>query len=427
MKRNRIIYFLLCVAATVLASFYGGPVSYSLLFGLLFVTPVSLIYLLFVYCFFRIYQVIGSKHITTYEPVPYYFVLQNEYLLNFCHISIGTYSTFSHIEELENNAQDDTADNKAVKNKDNPDGKKRKLKKSEIKKKNRKLHESAVVYELLPGESVRFDTTLICRYRGDYFVGIKEISIVDFFKLFRITYHVPEHLGAVVSPRIIKLDALRSVPDLALSAHKENPNLSTDFDAAVREYVPGDPLKGIHWKSTAKTGKLKSRLTYGEQRQGISVFIDSKRISDDEYVYIPVENKCMEIVLALTDYFSTYSIPVSCFFDQTGIKTVSSSTSGEMELFLNSFSQIRFMEDENAAVALDQVLTGTAFKNCMLAFLVITSVDAELNKRLYELSLLGINTVIYYVGFSPDVSEIITLGNQKVIPVNPEDDISKVL
>ena len=63
----------------------------------------------------------------------------------------------------------------------------------------------------------------------------------------------------------------------------------------------------------------------------------------------------------------------------------------------------------------------------MLAFLVITSVDAELNKRLYELSLLGINTVIYYVGFSPDVSEIITLGNQKVIPVNPEDDISKVL
>ena len=117
MKRNRIIYFILCVSALVLASFFGGPVSYSLLFGLLLVTPVSLIYLFTVYCFFRIYQVIGSKHITTYEPVPYYFVLRNEYLLNFCHISISTYSTFSHIAELENAESPDNAESK--KEKDN--------------------------------------------------------------------------------------------------------------------------------------------------------------------------------------------------------------------------------------------------------------------------------------------------------------------
>lgn len=416
MKRNRIIYFLICVLALVLASFYGGPVSYSLLFGVLLVTPVSLIYLLTVYVFFRIYQVIGSKHITTYEPVPYYFVLQNEYLLNFCHISIGTYSTFSHIDELSGDNTEDVARRSAQKKKKT--GKNRK----DVHKK-----ESSTIYELLPGENVRFDTTLICRYRGDYFVGIKEITIVDFFRLFKITYHVPEPLGAMVSPRIIKLEALKSVPELALSAYKENQNLKTDFDASVREYVPGDPLKGIHWKSTAKAGKLLSRITYGEQRQGISVFLDTKRISDDEYEYIPVENKCMEIVLALTNYFASYSIPVTCFFDQVGMKSVSCSNSGEMELFLKNFSQLHFMEDENAGVALDTLLSGTAFKDCMLAFLVITGADTELNKGLYALSLLGINTVIYYVSYAPDLSSIITLGNQTVIPVNPEDDLAKVL
>ena len=417
MKRNRIIYFTICVLALVLASFYGGPVSYSILFGLILVAPVSLIYLLTVYAFFRIYQVIGSKHITTYEPVPYYFVLQNEYLLNFCHISISTYSTFSHIDELSGDNVEDMTKISLQKKKKN--GKKKKDKKRNM--------EASTVYELLPGENVRFDTTLICRYRGDYFVGIKEITIVDFFRLFKITYHVPEPLGAMVSPRIIKLEKLRSVPELALSAYKENQNLKTDFDASVREYVPGDPLKGIHWKSTAKAGKLLSRITYGEQRQGISVFLDTKRISDDEYEYIPVENKCMEIVLALTDYFASYSIPVTCFFDQVGIKAVNCSNSGEMEPFLKSFSQLHFMEDENAGVTLDTLLSGTAFKDCMLAFLVITGADMELNKRLYALSLLGINTVIYYVSYSPDLSSIITLGNQTVIPINPEDDLAKVL
>jgi hypothetical protein len=296
MKRKRIIYFLLCIAAVVLASFKGGPITYSILFGVLLVTPVSLIYLLIVYFFFKLYQVLGTKHITAYEPIPYYFVLQNEYLLNFCHISVSTYSTFSYIDEMQQDNLKDMA-----------------------KSKPKALHKKTdftKTYELLPGENVRYDTTMICRYRDDYHVGIKHITIVDFFRLFKITYRVPEPLNAVVLPRVIKLETLKSVPEMVIATYKENPRLSSDFDAQTRDYMPGDPRKGIHWKSTAKTGKLKSRITYGEQRQGISIFLDTKRISDDEYVFIPVENKCLEIVLARTNYFANYSVPTSLFYIQ---------------------------------------------------------------------------------------------------------------
>ena len=400
MKRNRIIYFILCIASVVLASFYGGPISYSILFGVLLVAPVALIYLFTVFFFFKIYQVLGTKHITTYEPIPYYFILKNEYLLNFCHISVSTYSTFSYIDELQ---KSDSTDSVAPV--------------SGIEK----------VYELLPGESVRYDTTLICRYRGDYFVGIKEITIIDFFRLFKITYHVPEPLGASVLPRIIKLEGLKSAPDITKAAYKENPKQSSYFDSSVREYVPGDPLKGIHWKSTAKTGKLQSRITYGEQRQGISIFLDTKRISEDEYVYIPIEYRCLEIVLALTDYFTAFSVPTTAFFSQSDIKTASCSASYEMDSFLATISKTRFRNDENAAIALDMLLNSSSFKDCMIVFLIITSADVELNKRLYELSALGIKTVIYYVGYNPQVKDIMELSDQTVIPVNPEDDLVSVL
>ena len=400
MKRNRIIYFILCIASVVLASFYGGPISYSILFGVLLAAPVALIYLLTVFFFFKIYQVLGTKHITAYEPIPYYFILKNEYLLNFCHISVSTYSTFSYIDEL---LRSDDTDNEAP------------------------IPGTEKVYELLPGESVRYDTTLICRYRGDYFVGIKDITIVDFFRLFKITYHVPEPLGASVLPRIIKLEGLKSAPDITKSAYKENPKLSSDFDSSVREYVPGDPLKGIHWKSTAKTGKLQSRTTYGEQRQGISIFLDTNRISEDEYVYIPVENRCLEIALALTDYFTAFSVPTTLFYSQSDIKTAGCSASYEMESFLATVSKTRFRNDESAAIALDLLLKGSSFKDCMIAFLIITSADVELNKRLYELSALGIKTVIFYVGYNPKVRDIMELSDQTVIPVNPEDDLVSVL
>lgn len=407
MKRNRIIYFLLCIAAVVLASFKGGPITYSILFGVLLVTPVSLIYLLIVYFFFKLYQVLGTKHITAYEPIPYYFVLQNEYLLNFCHISVSTYSTFSYIDEMQ---QDNLKDMAKSKPKALP-------KKTDFTK----------TYELLPGENVRYDTTMICRYRGDYHVGIKQITIVDFFRLFKITYRVPEPLNAVVLPRVIKLETLKSVPEMVIATYKENPRLSSDFDAQTRDYMPGDPLKGIHWKSTAKTGKLKSRITYGEQRQGISIFLDTKRISDDEYVFIPVENKCLEIVLALTNYFVNYSVPTSLVYSQFEPRTAKCSAAYEMESFLNTVSAMKFRSDEEAAVTLDILMAGSVFKDCMIAFLVITGADAELNKRLYELSTFGINIVVYLVGVHPNVQDIMELANVRVIPVYPEDDLAKVL
>lgn len=416
MKRNRIIYFLLCIAAVVLASFKGGPITYSILFGVLLVTPVSLIYLLIVYFFFKLYQVLGTKHITAYEPIPYYFVLQNEYLLNFCHISVSTYSTFSYIDEMQqdNKPNDDTTNISDRKNR---------------RSNNQTKKDSGITktYELLPGENVRYDTTMICRYRGDYHVGIKQITIVDFFRLFKITYRVPEPLNAVVLPRVIKLETLKSVPEMVISTYKENPRLSSDFDAQTRDYMPGDPLKGIHWKSTAKTGKLKSRITYGEQRQGISIFLDTKRISDDEYVFIPVENKCLEIVLALTNYFANYSVPTSLVYSQFEPRTAKCSAAYEMESFLNTVSAMKFRSDEEAAVTLDILMAGSVFKDCMIAFLVITGADAELNKRLYELSTFGINIVVYLVGVHPNVQDIMELANVRVIPVYPEDDLAKVL
>ena len=408
MKKNRIIYLLLCIAVIVLASFRGGPITYSILFGVLLVTPVSLIYLLTVYVFFKLYQVLGTKHITAYEPIPYYFVLQNEYLLNFCHISVSTYSTFSYIDELQRNTEGENTVEESPKKDSSESG-------------------VTKTYELLPGESVRYDTTLICRYRGDYHVGIKEITIIDFFRLFKVTYKVPEPLNAVVLPRVLEIESLKSVPDMVIATYKENPRLNSDFDAQTRDYVPGDPLKGIHWKSTAKTGKLKSRITYGEQRQGISVFLDTKRISDDEYVYIPVENKCLEIVLALTNYFSGFAVPTSMFYSQSEPKTIKCSVAHEMENFLGTVSMVKFRDDEDASVTLDMLLAGSAFKDCMIAFLVITGADAELNKRLYELSTLGINTVIYYVGYNPNPADIMELTNVRVIPVHPEDDLHNVL
>lgn len=62
----------------------------------------------------------------------------------------------------------------------------------------------------------------------------------------------------------------------------------TDADLsfhAVREYAEGDPLRHVHWKSTAKTGKLMVRQFEESQSARIAVLVDAHReeyASDDE-------------------------------------------------------------------------------------------------------------------------------------------------
>ena len=63
----------------------------------------------------------------------------------------------------------------------------------------------------------------------------------------------------------------------------------------------------------------------------------------------------------------------------------------------------------------------------MIAFLIITAIDAEVNKRLYALSNLGIKVIVYYVSYSPETGNILQMPDIKVITVHPENDLTQIL
>ncbi|MBO4416078.1 MAG: DUF58 domain-containing protein, partial [Lachnospiraceae bacterium] len=257
------------------------------------------------------------------------------------------------------------------------------------------------------------------------------------------------------------------------NSYNENSRLKQDFDAAVRDYIPGDPPKGIHRKLSAKTGKLKSRLTFGEERQGIAIFLDTDRVSDNEYEFIPVENKALEIVLALVDYYAKRSIMSTLRFYRPGsagnsvrtdnyvrnnteadnsgnnvytgsygrnsMSAGSSGISGAgleeikctgvngMEAFLAQVSAIQFRNTPESSAVAGMISQDPVFRNSLVVFMVVTGSCRELNETLNELSLSGVTTVIYYVGYEPDTGSILALQNQTVIPVHPEDDLVNVM
>ena len=166
MKKNRIIWFCLWVLSIIGISLRGGAVTYGFFTAMTLIPVISVIYLLAVYSLFRICQELGQRFVSVNEPVRYRFSLVNEYPLLFAGIRVIFFSSFSSITDLDDKTE----------------------------------------YELSPDSRIEKETRLICRYRGEYEIGIKEIEIQDFFRLFRIKYKNKECIRAFVKPQLLTID-----------------------------------------------------------------------------------------------------------------------------------------------------------------------------------------------------------------------------
>ena len=312
-------------------SFYGGAVSYGFFFGVTLVPVVSAVYLLAVYFRFKIYQKLESRNVVCGQPVPYFFVLQNDDYFAFTSVGVRLFSSFSYVEKL-------------------PDG---------------------TSYELLPGDKYTFETKLVCKYRGEYEVGVKEIVITDFLRLFQISYRVPETIKALVLPRVVRVDELQCIADIADLLQRETYRAQTQADVVVRDYVAGDALKQIHWKATARAQALKVRNCTGEEKTGIAILCDTKRYSGDNREYLPLENKMLEVLLALTVYFAQRNMACDICYGQRGMVCCHVQDLQDFDAFYRQAARIDFAKAEAVEETGRQALAEGRWQDCRILFFVL--------------------------------------------------------
>lgn len=383
MIRNRLIFCLLWLLSLAGISFYGGTVSYGFFAVLTLLPLVALAYLLCVFLTFRIYQRLETKQLVAKESIPFYFILKNESFFSFVSIRVRFFSGFSSIIGLE-------------------DG---------------------VEYVLFPGKEIEKKTNLLCQYRGEYEVGIKTVEIQDFLRLFKVSYRNPETLRVIVKPKLIDLERIQSLEQM-LQSKNQTTEPRTRRDVLVREYLPGDDIRNMHWSSTAHTGKLMVRRQTGETKSGIGILLCPIRISNKQEEYLPVENKALEIVLALAGYFAKNNIEVRGFWGNQKrgqrITRLSDFNSFYQEVSTVVFSDVK-----------DSHLAGLQSKNlsqCQMLFVVLSSLTSEVEFLLQKLEEQQVPVVVYLVTNQPKSDwKSLFKGKTEFCLVNPEDDLGEVM
>jgi uncharacterized protein (DUF58 family) len=137
-------------------------------------------------------------------------------------------------------------------------------------------------------------------------IPIGPISIVrrDSFGLYRRSVVLPGSAKVVVHPATATLPPLSAgfVRDLEGEASRDLTDSDLSFHA-LREYVPGDDRRHIHWKSSAKTGRFMIRQYEQTRRSRMLIVLDTRReaFADDAEFELAVSTSASLGVRALRD------------------------------------------------------------------------------------------------------------------------------
>ena len=146
--------------------------------------------------------------------------------------------------------------------------------------------EPLLTLSLLPRSAETVSSTFPASVCGASFVGIKEIRIWDYLGLFSFTAPIPDAQEIHVVPDIAEVS---SEEDYILEIYRQSAETGDSeetIDAGStlfggfpgfehREYVPGDPLKRINWKLSAKRDKFYVRLDEETASSRVCILLDT--------------------------------------------------------------------------------------------------------------------------------------------------------
>lgn len=153
---------------------------------------------------------------------------------------------------------------------------------------------------VLPFDTESFEVSYKAKICGPANIGVKSIQVSDYFGFVSFEIKSADIIQMTFTASVIPDIPDVSLSDPVVSRAAELSAFSDDSEETVeaqtsgfggfpgyenREYVPGDPLKRVNWKQSAKRGKLLVRLDDETVSSAVTVILDSS--FDKDSVFIP--------------------------------------------------------------------------------------------------------------------------------------------
>jgi uncharacterized protein (DUF58 family) len=206
-----------------------------------------------------------------------------------------------------------------------------------------------VDFSIFPNESRLFEVCVLFDHIGQYQVGLNFLKLYDLLGIFRLKRS--QKLKTVtVAPRLVETNSIRlklgsgGISKITPNYFKVNLNEEKAY-SGVREYVPGDSLKNVHWSLTAHTSKYMSRNYEVANKNGLYVFLDlvppATDIETNRFLYDCLAEAALSVtVLGVKSGLDTALV----FSEKSGTRSCPIMSLADAQRLAPMFAQLPFEE-----------------------------------------------------------------------------------
>ncbi|GAB4543001.1 MAG: DUF58 domain-containing protein [Anaerolineales bacterium] len=134
--------------------------------------------------------------------------------------------------------------------------------------------------------------------RGAFALGPTRLTTGDPFGFFRASVEFPAEQRLVVLPMLFEIESFLFPPGLLPGGQvirKKSEDI-TPHAAGIREYVPGDAMKRIHWASSMKRNQLMVKEFEQDPQAQVWLYLDAQRGAHSELAQ-PAEETPLQAML----------------------------------------------------------------------------------------------------------------------------------
>lgn len=141
-----------------------------------------------------------------------------------------------------------------------------------------------VSMSLIPTGCYIFENKMRFRYRGSYRVGVANIYVQDFFRIFRLRLTVDIYNDIYILPRRIPLErsTYNAPSDMPTDSNVIVRGNESSERSNIREYRTGDSLKHIHWKLSSKMQDIQVNEYMPNTGKNVYIFCDFAQLQSSE-------------------------------------------------------------------------------------------------------------------------------------------------
>jgi uncharacterized protein (DUF58 family) len=138
---------------------------------------------------------------------------------------------------------------------------------------------SRLLTRLFPRQNQTYVARTWLTRRGGFPVGPTLLTIADPLGLYRVQKRFPAEKTLVVLPMIFPIMQFLSPPGFLPGGQviRRKAAEITPHAAGVRPYVPGDPMRRIHWPTTARRGQLIVKEFDQDPQAEVWIFLDAQQ------------------------------------------------------------------------------------------------------------------------------------------------------